>query len=140
MDEGIATERVSFETGGMHPDFLAQYALVDAILDTTPYSGGLTTCEALLMGVPVLTVRGDRFCARHAEAHLVGGGYPDGVAVSESDLIEKAKALCADIPRLNAARLARRKIFLASTVCDVEGFAARFYGAIRTAWADRCKR
>ena len=62
MDNGIGTERLSFGAGGDHPSFLAQYAEVDAIIDTTPYSGGLTTCESLLMGVPVLTVPGDRFC------------------------------------------------------------------------------
>ena len=54
MDNGIGTERLSFGFGGDHATFLGQYAEVDAILDTTPYSGGLTTCESLLMGVPGL--------------------------------------------------------------------------------------
>ncbi|MGZ6212950.1 MAG: O-linked N-acetylglucosamine transferase, SPINDLY family protein, partial [Candidatus Binataceae bacterium] len=140
MDAGIDPSRVQFETGGMHPDFLAQYAQVDVILDTTPYSGGLTTCEALLMGVPVLTVKGERFCARHAEAHLINGGYPEGVAASEDELIEKARALASNPESLNAARLGRRKVFLASPLCDVEGFAQNFYGAVRKAWIDRCAK
>jgi predicted O-linked N-acetylglucosamine transferase (SPINDLY family) len=140
MDAGTDPTRVAFEAGGMHPDFLAQYALVDAVIDTTPYSGGLTTCEALLMGVPVLTVKGERFCSRHAQAHLTNGGYPEGVAASEAELIEKAKALAADPLAMNAARLNRRNAFLASPLCDVDGFARSFYGAVRKAWIERCKQ
>ena len=60
-DCGIGSDRVIFRTGGMHAAFLGQYAEVDVVLDTAPYSGGLTTCEALLMGVPALTVPGNRF-------------------------------------------------------------------------------
>jgi protein O-GlcNAc transferase len=140
MDNGIGTDRIRFETGGDHAAFLAQYAQVDAILDTTPYSGGLTTCEALLMGVPVLTVPGDRFCGRHAAAHLINGGYPEGVAKSLDDLVAKAKALAAHPARLATLRRDIRAAFLASRVCDVHAFARDFYGALRAAWRDRCAR
>lgn len=137
MDNGIGTERLSFGAGGDHPTFLAQYAEVDAIIDTTPYSGGLTTCESLLMGVPVLTVPGDRFCGRHAAAHLINGGYPEGVAIDEADLAAKAKALAADPGRLAALRRDIRANFLASRVCDVKGFAEDFYGTLRAEWRAR---
>ncbi|MCA0201060.1 MAG: tetratricopeptide repeat protein [Proteobacteria bacterium] len=137
MDNGIGTDRIKFQTGGDHAVFLGQYAEVDIILDTTPYSGGLTTCESLLMGVPVLTVPGDRFCGRHAAAHLINGGYPDGVAKDANDLIAKAKALAADPAALAPLRTSIRKAFLASRVCDVNGFAKDFYGALRTEWRKR---
>ena len=67
---GISRERVTFLPGGPHREFLAQYASVDVILDTTPYSGGLTTCEALWQGVPTVTLTGERFCGRHSTSHL----------------------------------------------------------------------
>jgi predicted O-linked N-acetylglucosamine transferase (SPINDLY family) len=134
MDNGIGTERIKFATGGNHAAFLGQYGEVDAILDTTPYSGGLTTCESLLMGVPVLTVPGDRFCGRHAAAHLINGGYPDGVAKDVNDLIAKAKSFAADPTAVAALRGDIRKAFLASRVCDVAAFAKEFYGALRAEW------
>ncbi len=140
MDQGIAADRVIFKTGGLHAAFLAQYGEVDVILDTTPYSGGLTTCEALLMGVPVLTVAGDRFCGRHAAAHLANGGYPEGVAASLGELIAKARSLAADPAGLAALRENLRDRLTASRLCDLPAFAANFYGALRSAWVERCSR
>ncbi len=134
MDAGVSTDRIRFQTGGDHREFLAQYAEVDVILDTAPYSGGLTTCEALLMGVPVLTVPGDRFCGRHAAAHLINGGYPEGVAKDIDGLIAKAQALAADPARLAPLRREIRAAFHASRVCNVDAFAKDFYGALRAEW------
>ncbi len=133
--EGIGSDRIMFRLGAPHEEFLAQYADVDIILDTAPYSGGLTTCESLLMGVPVLTVTGDRFCGRHASAHLQNGGYPDGVADTVPELVAKAQALAGDIAALERLRSELRPRFLTSTVCDVAAFGQRFYGALRDAWA-----
>jgi predicted O-linked N-acetylglucosamine transferase (SPINDLY family) len=135
---GIAPDRIVFRTGGPHREFLAQYAEVDVILDTTPYSGGLTTCEALLMGVPVLTVTGDRFCGRHATVHLTHGGYPEGVTQTVAGLVTKAQAIARDPAALARLRNQLRPRFLASVVCDVPRFAEAFYTALRTAWAARC--
>jgi predicted O-linked N-acetylglucosamine transferase (SPINDLY family) len=138
IDAGIAADRLIFKGGALHGAFLAQYAEVDIILDTAPYSGGLTTCEALLMGVPVLTVMGDRFCGRHAAAHLMNGGYPDGVAATVEDLVEKAKALAANPQGLGKLRRSLRDTFVASPVCDVTGFAAGFYETLRAEWTALC--
>jgi len=137
MDEGIAVDRIIFHTGGTHPEFLAQYAEVDIILDTMPYSGGLTTCEALLMGVPVLTIAGDRFCGRHAAAHLVNGGSPQWVASSLEEFVGKAQVLAGDPPGLSAHRPETRARFLVSPLCDVPKFAENFYGALRATWDSR---
>lgn len=131
---GIGADRLIFHTGGPHPEFLAQYADVDVILDTAPYSGGLTTCEALLMGVPVLTIAGDRFCGRHAAAHLINGGAPQWVARSLEDFVAKAQVLAGDPPGLSAHRPETRARFLVSPVCDVPAFAENFYGALRAQW------
>ncbi len=140
MDEGISNERVIFKDGGLHAAFLAQYAEVDVILDTAPYSGGLTTCEALLMGVPVITVAGDRFCGRHAAAHLINGGFAEGVLPSRDDLVAKAKELAGNRARLAELRKTLRPKLLASRLCDVEAFAKDFYGALRTEWKALSKK
>jgi protein O-GlcNAc transferase len=138
MDAGIAPDRLIFRSGGLHAAFLAQYAEVDIILDTAPYSGGLTTCEALLMGVPVLTVKGSRFCGRHAAAHLINGGYPEGVTDNVGGLVKKAQELAADPAVLNALRPTLREKFRASRVCDIAGFAKDFYGTLRAEWTSLC--
>jgi protein O-GlcNAc transferase len=140
MDHGIGADRLDFKMGGAHADFLAQYELVDVILDTAPYSGGLTTCEALVMGVPVLTVQGDRFCSRHAASHVIHGGYPEGVCTSVDDMVAKAKMLTADPVALNAQRRALRAKFLASSLCDVATFSAQFYATLRQEWRSLCER
>lgn len=140
MDEGISTDRPTFKDGGLHAAFLAQYAEVDVILDTAPYSGGLTTCEALLMGVPVLTVPGDRFCGRHAAAHLINGAFPEGVCASVDDLVAKAKDLAADSAKRAQLRKTLRPRLLASRLCDVKAFAADFYGALRSEWKALSKK
>lgn len=138
MDEGIGTDRLIFQTGGPHEEFLAQYSEVDIVLDTMPYSGGLTTCEALLMGVPVLTIPGDRFCGRHAAAHLINGGFPEGVAESGDDLVKRAQAFSDDHDSLAKLRRSLRQNFLSSRLCDVSAFAASFYGTLRNEWAALC--
>jgi len=138
MDAGISTDRLIFKDGGLHAAFLAQYAEVDIILDTAPYSGGLTTCEALLMGVPVLTLTGNQFCGRHATAHLLNGGYPEGVAKTLDEFVTKAAALASDISALAALRKTLRAKLLASTVCDVAGFSENFYAVLRAEWQSLC--
>ncbi len=140
MDAGIGTDRLKIATGGLHVEFLGQYADVDVILDTTPYSGGLTTCEALNQGVPVLTVTGDRFCGRHATAHLTHGGYPDGVCKTTVEMVKKATAFAEKPDELAALRQTLRSKFKASAVCDVKGFAEAFYGILRQEWQALCQK
>ncbi len=86
------------------------------------------------MGVPVLTVAGDRFCGRHAAAHVINGGYPEGALQSRDELVAKAKALAADPAALGVLRKSLRQKLQASRVCDVAGFAKDFYGTLRAEW------
>lgn len=134
IENGISTDRILIGTGGEHADFLDQYSQVDIILDTWPYSGGLTTCEALCMGVPVVTLKGDRFCGRHATAHLGAAGFPQWVAESEEGFLLIAADLAAKPEQLTTLRRQIRQKTLASPLCDVPQFSAAFYALLRAQW------
>ena len=134
MENGISTDRIMIGTGGEHADFLDQYSKVDIILDTWPYSGGLTTCEALCMGVPVVTLKGDRFCGRHAAAHLGAAGFPQWVAETKDDFVAIATDLAATAAQFSTLRRQIRQKTLASPLCDVPQFSAAFYDVLRAEW------
>ena len=138
-EHGIASDRIVIGIGGEHAAFLEQYSEVDIILDTWPYSGGLTTCEALAMGVPVVTLTGGRFCGRHATAHLRAAGQAQWVADSEQDFVQIASTLAGDPESLNARRRTLRREMLASPLCDVIAFATAFFGVLRDEWRAVCE-
>ena len=74
-----------------HPQLLDSYNAVDIALDPLAYSGGLTTLEALWMGVPVITLPGDRFCTRHSLAHLTAAGLTGLVAEDASSYLDAGR-------------------------------------------------
>ena len=85
---GIPFSRVHIFGGAPHKEFLSGYNSVDIALDPIPYSGGLTTCEALWMGVPVVTLRGERFASLHSTSHLTNAGLKDWITESEEEYIQ----------------------------------------------------
>ena len=84
-DGGVA-ERVVFSGPVPHPELLARYGEMDIALDPFPYSGGLTTLESLWMGVPVITLGGDRFASRHSLSHLTAVGLPEFIVADQDSL------------------------------------------------------
>ncbi|MBK1693066.1 O-linked N-acetylglucosamine transferase, SPINDLY family protein [Ectothiorhodospira mobilis] len=83
--EGIPAERLILEKASPHPELLKTYNRIDIALDPWPYTGGLTTIEALFMGVPVVTCPGPSFAGRHAASHLTNAGLPEWVAQDFDD-------------------------------------------------------
>ncbi len=79
---------------------LAEYNRLDLVLDPFPYSGGITTCEALWMGVPVITLPGKTFAGRHSLSHLSNVGLTETVARDVTDYAELAVRFAHDLPRL----------------------------------------
>jgi protein O-GlcNAc transferase len=135
---GIAADRLLLEGWSPHLGFLQAYNRVDLALDTQPYSGGLTTCEALWMGVPVITFPGKTFAGRHAYSHLMNAGYPQFVADDLSDYIDLATQWATRLEELAALRSGMRDQVRRSPLCDGPRFARDFLALVEHAWASRC--
>ena len=117
-------------------EVLSFYHQVDVALETFPYNGGLTTCEALWMGVPVVTCPGEIFASRHGLTHLSAAGVPETIARDLDHYVELAVALAADLPRLAAIRASLRPKVAASPLCDAPRFAGHFATLLRTVWRE----
>jgi predicted O-linked N-acetylglucosamine transferase (SPINDLY family) len=110
---------------------LQSYADMDIALDTFPYNGTTTTCEALLMGAPVVALKGAVHAGRVGLSLLSAVGQPSMVAETEDEYVAIATDLAANRGLLVARRGALRQQLLASPLCDGTGFTARFEAALR---------
>jgi predicted O-linked N-acetylglucosamine transferase (SPINDLY family) len=136
---GIATDRVEIVgyTKGV-AEHLALYGRVHVALDTTPYNGTTTTCEALWMGVPVVTLCGDRHASRVGASLLGAAGLGDLVARNTDEFAEIVVRLATDRPRLADLRCTLRARLRSSPLTDAESYSARFHALLREAWRARC--
>lgn len=139
-DHGIGRERLEFHGHSPRSDMLAMYNRVDIGLDPFPYNGGMTTFEALWMGVPVITLRGERFVSRMGESILSAAGLEQWVAASEAEYVAKAAALASDLGQLAALRRRLREQVVSSPLCDAAGFARAMEGAYRVMWQAWCHK
>ena len=139
-EHGVASERVTIEGGGDQYAMMTAYNDGDIALDTFPYSGGLTTCEALWMGVPVVTWPGDRFESRHSLSHLSNAGVTETIARDPDDYVAIAVALAGDLPRLAGLRADLRPRLAGSPLCDADGFVRDLEAAFRAMWRDWCEQ
>lgn len=119
-------------------DHLAAYKRVDVALDTFPYNGTTTTCEALWMGVPVVSLIGDRHAARVGLSLLTAIGHAEWAAENEHAYIEKAVALAEDRALRSQLRDSLRGQVAGSRLCDHTGQATRFEAALRQTWGEWC--
>ena len=137
--EGIAPERLLFEGNTPREAYLAAYHGVDIVLDPFPYPGGTTTVEGLWMGVPALTLRGDRFIGHQGETILRNVSLADWIAADLDDYVARAIRLASDLDGLAALRDSLRARLLASPLCDAPRFAGNFAAALRGMWQTRCE-
>ena len=119
-------------------EHLETYREIDIALDPFPYNGTTTTCEALWMGVPVVTLAGDRHAARVGASILQGIGRPELVAHSPQEYLRKVVELSADLPRLAALRECLRNELEGSRICDAEGFTRGLEEAYGQMWQTFC--
>lgn len=121
-DLGISRERiVLMPHAETHEQHLTQYAAVDIALDTYPYNGTTTTCEALWMGVPVVTLAGDHHRARVGACLLTAVGLQDLVGYSAGEYVDLAVCLAHDTNRLKVVRNNLRTMMVGSALMDTGG-------------------
>ena len=132
---GIAAERVTLlprvaSTAG----HLAVYHQVDIGLDPFPYNGTTTTCEALWMGVPVITLRGERHAGRVGASILTRLGLAEMAAPNEAAYVQIGMELAANISALEKLRAELRRRMQSSKLCDGRFFARTIENALQSLW------
>ena len=132
--QGISTDRVEFIPSLNSHEFLKLHNRIDIALDPFPFNGLTTTCNTLWMGVPVVTLRGNRFSGRVAASVLSVLGLNELISETRDEYIAKAVALASDSKRLNELRIGMRDRMLASPLCDSIGFAQNFEKAYSYIW------
>jgi protein O-GlcNAc transferase len=127
--QGIARERIDLlpPTTPL-PNFMAEHKRTDVALDPVLYNGGTTTCDALWMGVPVVTLPSEHFFSRMGLSVLQAVGLPELIAETPADYVRIAAELAGDIDRLADMRATMRARLTASSLCDGSGFTQRLEG------------
>ncbi len=135
---GIESSRISFKGGQERAEFLASYNDIDIALDPFPFGGGASTAEALWMGVPVVSLRSDRWAGRVSESLLKAIGQPDLVAPTQDAYVDIACALADDTSRLGALHQNLRARLESSSVCNGPAFTIQLETAFRQMWHKWC--
>ena len=130
---GIPAVRV--EMRGFSRGYLAEYGDVDIALDPFPYTGGITTCEALSMGVPVVTLAGESHGARFGASLLTNAHLPELVAQTPADYVRIAAGLASDPATLRALRMNLRTMLRHAPLTDAAGYVHDVEDAYRSIWA-----
>src|SRR5262249_26465502 len=131
---GAGPGRLELRGHSPHPEMLDQYGDIDVALDPFPFSGGLTSCEALWMGVPVGPWPGERRVSRQTRGFLGAAGLGDLAASSPDDYVARARDLARDTPRLARLRAEIRPRLAASPLLDHAGFTRRLEDVYRNLW------
>ncbi len=139
-DLGVAEDRADLDGwASSRAAHLALYSRIDIALDTFPYNGTTTTCEALWMGVPVVTLRGERHAGRVGASLLTRAGLGDWIAASVDDYVALAAAHAEHPARLVDLRRSLRGRMASSPLCDGEAFARSIEASYRAMWQRWCE-
>ena len=129
--QGVSKDRLLLHE--MVPDRLAHlnlYNEIDIALDTFPYNGTTTTCEALWMGVPTLTLEGKTHASRVGSSLLQSVGIGEFVANSPDEFVSKAVSFCADLKALDKLRQSLRSNLMSSRLCSPAPYVESFQSFI----------
>jgi predicted O-linked N-acetylglucosamine transferase (SPINDLY family) len=119
-------------------EHLEAYHGIDIALDSLPYNGATTTCEALWMGVPVVSMRGHTHAGRMGASILGAAGLPELIASTPEDYVARAVELAEDLPTLERYRHGLRGRLASSALMDGAGFMRAFEHVLREAWRRWC--
>ena len=137
MAHSISAERIELRQHSLPYFVMVEYGDIDIALDPFPYGGGLTSCEALWMGVPVVTLPGELPVSRQTESFLKAVDLPGCVARNKKEYIELACALAANFERLSALRSGLRDKMAGSSLCDGQQFAIDFGEVLHKIWFEK---
>jgi predicted O-linked N-acetylglucosamine transferase (SPINDLY family) len=138
-ERGIADDRVEMlRASDVEAGYLGAYSGIDIMLDAFPWSGHATACEALWMGIPLVTLTGSRHAGRMATSVLRTVGLPQLVAASQEDYIAIAARLADDLESLAALRNDLRTRVRNSPLCDPPAFMVGYEAALRSLWRSWC--
>jgi len=131
---GIPAGRLLVQKAAGFREYLGMYNKVDIVLDPFPRTGGTTTAEALWMGVPVVTLAGERYVERISASKLHAVGLGDLVCRTREDYIDRAIALADDPGRRAGLRSGLRDSMAGSPLCDAAGLASALESAYEEMW------
>ncbi|WP_316195718.1 MULTISPECIES: tetratricopeptide repeat protein [unclassified Bradyrhizobium] len=135
---GLSRERVELVGESEQAKLLEAYGKVDLALDPFPYSAGVTTLEAMWMGVPTVTFAGDTFAGRHSATHLTAAGLGQFSTSSVDDYVALAVEWARRRGDLAELRRSLRERVAASPLCDAPRFADNLSSALMQLWTEWC--
>jgi protein O-GlcNAc transferase len=138
MKAGILRDRIQLVRRMARPQYFAMYGEIDIALDPFPYNGGVTTGDALWMGVPTLTVAGENYASRQGVMQMLAVGLAEFVAESPEALIPLAKMWLGKRSELARLRETMRERLLASPLADAPRYVRALEASLRGEWARRC--
>ena len=136
--EGVDPSRVEVVNKRPRYDYLQMHNEIDVALDTFPFNGHTTVCDALWMGVPSIMLEGDRYASRFGGSTLLGLGLGELIARSVDEYVELAVRLATDRQRLAELRGTLRERLLGSPLVDGPRFAREVEAAYRQMWRTWC--
>jgi predicted O-linked N-acetylglucosamine transferase (SPINDLY family) len=136
---GIADHRLEFVPKAPRLQYLGNYQRIDICLDPFPYNGAVTTCDALWMGVPVVTLAGDRYVSRQGVCLLTNLGLPELIALTPDAYVRIAIDLAQDRERLRDLRTGLRQQLIASPISDCRRYMRNLEAALQAMWRKWCE-
>lgn len=138
FDHGINSERIEFSGQSPRGEYLANYNEIDICLDPFPFGGCTTTVEALWMGVPVITLRGNRYVGHMGESIMKNLGLSDCVTETQDAYIERAIGLANNLAQLAELRSRLRQQLVDSPLCNGTKFTRNLENVYRKLWKTWC--
>lgn len=135
---GVDPARIDLRDRLLRAEYLALFADIDVALDPFPVNGGTTTCDALWMGLPVVTLIGDTFLSRASYSLLSAAGLTGFTATDRAAYVQRCREFAVDLPRLAALRAELRPRLADSPLLDAAAFAQDLETVYRAAWRSWC--
>jgi predicted O-linked N-acetylglucosamine transferase (SPINDLY family) len=135
---GISPQRLELLGRQSRPEYVRTYERIDIALDPFPWGGGITTCDALWMGVPVVSLNGRTAVGRGGASILANIGIPELIARTPEQYVRIAADLAKDLPRLAELRRTLRLRMQKSPLMDAPRFARNIEAAYRQMWRNWC--